>query len=80
MEAQRTYPVTEEMREKIDNAYTYHPPTPDQTERYPLIRAKAKELQLLILELTPPGDEQDIASKKLREVSMWANAAIACNE
>lgn len=76
----KTYPITDEMQARVDNNYTHHPPTPDQIERYPLLREKAKELQMLILQLTPPSREQSVASTKLEEAVMWANAAIARNE
>ena len=74
------YPITDEMQERVDNNYTHHPPTPDQIERYKQIRGNTKELQMLLLELTPPSREQSVASTKLEEFVMWANAAIARNE
>jgi hypothetical protein len=68
------------MRERIERDFTYHPPKGDQAERYVRIRDKAKELALLIVEVTPASREQSSALTKLDEVVMHANAAIARNE
>ena len=76
----KSYPVSEEMKSRIDNDFTYHPPTADQQKRYPMLREKAKQLAVLIIELTPPSREQSVALTKLDEVAMFANAAIARNE
>jgi hypothetical protein len=68
------------MQERIENDFTYHPPKGDQVERYQELRAKAKELALLIYELTPQSREQSIALTLLEQANMMANAAIARNE
>lgn len=65
---------------KIEAEFTYHPPFGTQTERYVKIRDKAKELALMIAELTPSCADQTSAIRKLRECVMIANAAIAINE
>ena len=62
---------------EIDNIFTYHAPLPGQPERYTLIRAAARDFARVILDTTPPGDDQDAAIRKLRECVMTANAAIA---
>lgn len=64
----------------IDNWFTYHKPEGTQPQRYELIRNKAKELALVIVENTPTSADQTAAIRKLRECVMTANAAIACNE
>lgn len=66
--------------EKIERAFTFHPVIGDQAERYPQIRAKAKELALVMANLCPPSRELSLAITKLQNSVMWANAAIACNE
>ncbi len=66
--------------EKIEAEFTYHPPFGTQTERYVKIRDKAKELALMIAELTPSCADQTAAIRKVREAVMTANAAIAINE
>ena len=66
--------------EKIENNFTYHPPTGDQDERYTAIRAAAKSLALLIADKTPYSREQSLALTNLEQAVFWANAAIARNE
>ena len=66
--------------EKIEAEFTYHPPFGTQAERYVKIRDKAKELALVIAELTPSCADQTVAIRKVREAVMTANAAIAINE
>jgi hypothetical protein len=68
------------VRERIERDFTYHPPKPGQQERYTRLRAAAKELALLIVEVTPASREQSIALTELETCVMWANAAIARNE
>ena len=67
-------------KEDIENRFTYHSPIAHQVPRYSQLRESAKELALLILELTPTSREQSIAFTKLDECIMFANAAIARNE
>ena len=74
------YELKDETIKKLENSYTYHPPVGDQPERYVLIRNKAKELALTILECTPYSREQSIALTDLEKVVTMANKAIACNE
>lgn len=71
------YEVSEEVRQRIENNCTYHPPNESQQERYPKIREKAKEFQLLICELTPPSPAQDEALKHVDLATFLANASIA---
>ncbi len=77
-------PTDEEIKqmltERIEKDYTYHAPKGDQVDRYTQLRTKAKELALLIAELTPYSREQSLAFTHLDEVVMFANAAIARNE
>ena len=67
-------------RSDLENRFTYHKPFGSQPKRYESIRAKAKELAILITELTPHSREQSLALTKLEECSFWANASIARNE
>ena len=66
--------------EKVEQAFTYHPMHGDQAERYPMIRAKAKELAYLLMEQCPPSRELSVALTSLQDTVMWANAAIAIHE
>jgi hypothetical protein len=68
------------VQERIENNFTYHMPFGSQPERYHVLRGKAKNLALAIVEMTPPSREQSLALTKLEEVVFWANAAIARNE
>lgn len=63
----------------LENIFTYHAPKEGQPEKYAAIRAKAKELAVLVDELCPNSREKSLASTKLEECVMWANASIARN-
>jgi hypothetical protein len=69
-----------DLKERIQNDFTYHAPKPGQPERYIQLREKAKEMALLIQELTPYSREQSLALTELETAVFWANAAIARNE
>ena len=64
----------------LNNIYKYHPPKDsNQTQRYEAIRAKAKELALLIQTECPDSRERSVAFTHIETSVMWANAAIARN-
>lgn len=65
---------------RIENNFTYHAPKGNQPERYQEIRAKAKELALMIEMDCPDSREKALAMTWLETSVMWANAAIARNE
>lgn len=69
-----------DIRERIENDFTYHAPKPDQAERYTTLREHAKQFALLIVELTPASREQSVALTELEKAVFFANAAIARNE
>ena len=64
----------------IENNFTYHPPKDGQQVRYESLRASARGLAFLVLDLTPESREQSLAITKIEEAVFWANAAIARNE
>lgn len=68
------------MNNDIERNFTYHAPKPGQPERYAAIRAKAKELALLIDAECPQSRERSIALTDLENSVFWANASIARNE
>lgn len=74
------YPISEEMKKRLDNTFTYHSPKEDQPERYSLLRNVAKSLAQDIVESTPPSREQALALTHLEESIFYANVAIARNE
>lgn len=61
----------------LENRFTYHPPTEEQTSNYQLIRAIAYAYAVQLNEMCPDGREKTLAMTKLEEVVFWANAAIA---
>ena len=72
--------IKEDILNRISNNFTYHPPKAGQPERYTTLREKAKELALLIIELTPQSREQALAITNLEQAVFWANASVARNE
>jgi hypothetical protein len=64
----------------LENWFMYHPPRPNQVQRYEEIRSAAKSFAQLICASTPDGTERDQSIDCLRDSVMWANAGIACNE
>ncbi|MFC0278119.1 hypothetical protein ACFFH2_15705 [Enterococcus devriesei] len=67
------------MNNQIENNFMYHAPKEGQAEKYDQLRSKAKELANLIDELCPNSREKSLATTKLEESVMWANASIARN-
>lgn len=74
------YALTEQVAKEIDSWFNYHRPKGDQSERYEVIRSLAKGFAIIIVKSCPPCADRTAALRKLREVVMTANAAIACNE
>ncbi len=64
----------------LENTFTYHPPHGDQPARYEEIREAGKNLARVIAQNTPPGADQWVAIRHVRDACMTANAAIAINE
>jgi len=65
---------------RIEIDFTYHPPKNEiQKEGYERIRAKAKELLLLMYEYQDDSREMSLAQTKIEEAVFWANAGIARN-
>lgn len=65
--------------DEILNWFTYHAPTGDQAHRYEKIRKEAYRLACVINDTCPDSQEKWQAIFQLRDVTMWANASIACN-
>lgn len=64
-------------RASIENAFSYHKPRPGDEELYKDIRAKAKELAILVETHVPDSREKSLARTNLEQAVMWANAGIA---
>jgi hypothetical protein len=65
------------IQQKVDELFTYHAYSAEQTERSGKIRHAAKQLAHAILDNTRPCADQSDAIRKVREAVMTANAAIA---
>ena len=63
---------------ELENWFTYHAPTEEQTQQYGRLRLAAFTFAMAILDNTPPSADQTAAIRKVREAVMTANAAIAC--
>ena len=74
------YPISQNEMLEIENKHTYHAPNDSQKARYPKIRDKAKELEIVIRTLCPPSRERSIALTQIETGVFWANASIARNE
>lgn len=64
----------------VDNIFKYHTPKDNQPERYEKLRAKAKELAVLMLDSCPESRERSLALTNLEQSVFWANASVARNE
>ena len=65
---------------ELDNIFTYHSPTGEQTTRYQALRELAKAFAAGVQAMTPQSREQSVALTNIQQATMWANAAIAINE
>lgn len=63
--------------DRIENDFTYHPPTQDQIPKFVAIRDEAKNFAHLIDKLVPDGREKSLALTALDQVVWSANAGIA---
>lgn len=66
-------------REQIETNFTYHPPRESQRQNHLMLRARAKELALLIDRLCPDSREKALALTQLEQCLMWANASLVRN-
>ena len=61
---------------QVENAFTYHRPSPEAIQTMTRLRELAAELARRIAIYVPPGREQATALTKVEESIMWANAGI----
>lgn len=71
---------TVESYDRIENDFTYHPPTPEKGELHEEVRTTFKSVAHYMDELLPNSREKALVLTKLEEALLWANAAIARNE
>ena len=67
------------MQDMINKNFKYHAPKEGQPGIYEMIRSKGKDMAECIDYHCPNSREKSLAITKLKEVVMWANAAIARN-
>jgi hypothetical protein len=72
-------PISDRMKARLDNDYTYHAPTPEKQEQYIAVRQKAKELATLIAQCVPESRELNASLTLLEQAVFTANAGIARN-
>lgn len=70
-------PLSPELSEKLDDIFTYHPPTTEQVLLYEMLRRQAKNFALAIIACCPASADRTAAIRKTREALMTANASIA---
>lgn len=64
----------------LENDFKYHAPKgEDDVNKYTTIRATAKTMAKLIIDMAPDCKERDESIKNIQMAVMWANAAIARN-
>lgn len=63
--------------ERIENDFTYHPPTDEMIPYFEAVRRDARSLAHLIDTVVPDGREKSLALTALEQAVMWANAGIA---
>lgn len=69
-------PVGGEVEAAIDDAFEYHPWSPDQVAKGKEVReALAKAVKVIVANV-PPGPDRTVAIRKIREARMDANSAI----
>ena len=64
-------------QDAIEQLFTYHSPTEEQSHQYLRIRKAAKDLVRVIDAECPAGPDRTTAVRKVREAVMTANASIA---
>jgi hypothetical protein len=68
--------VTSEVSDQIDDAFEYHPWTPEQVEAGRQVRTALAMAVKVIVGNVPPGPDRTVAIRKIREARMDANSAI----
>lgn len=76
----RPYKPTPEALQRLENSLSFFPVRDEETCRFNLLRLRAKDFGVAILEGTPASREQSLALTELENCLMWAKAAICRNE
>jgi hypothetical protein len=72
----RASECTREVSEQVDDAFQYHPWTPEQQEKGVKVRMALAEAVKTIIDCAPPSPDRSAAIRKIREARMDANSAI----
>lgn len=64
-------------KQNVEQVFTYHSPTPAQRVRFAVVRDALINCANVILDHVPECADRTVSLRKLREVRMDANAAIA---
>lgn len=75
----RAEDLTPDVEAAIDDAFEYHPWTPEQVENGQAVRRALAEAVKTIVDCVPPCPDRTTAIRKLREARMDANSAITHN-
>jgi hypothetical protein len=67
------------MNKDIQHLFDFHPATPEQAQKYDMLRGLLKRAALIIDAECPVSREKSTAIEKLEEAMFWANASIARN-
>lgn len=62
---------------QVDNAFSFHPATPENGEKHDEVREHCRFLARWIVSSHPPSRNRSLALTSLEEVMMRLNAAIA---
>lgn len=65
---------------EINRRVDYHPPTDKTKPLYETNRARIGTMMHWWNQVLPDSREKTLALDALQQASMWANAAIACNQ
>lgn len=76
MDFTRATECTEEVSTAIDDAFEYHPWTPEMVEHGKFVRQALAHAVKTIVAHVPPGPDRTVAIRKIREARMDANSAI----
>jgi len=76
MDFVRATEVTPEVGQAIEDAFEYHPWTPEKIEAGKKVRRALAEAVKVIVANVPPGPDRTTAIRKIREARMDANSAI----
>lgn len=70
------FKVAKTLADRIENHFTYHPPSEGKPTLYESVRSAAKAFAVHLTKTCPESVELDESVTKLEDVVFWANAAI----